>query len=420
MPITPPGFERVVAKKLGLVAVQYEWNIDSDMEAPTVGWETIALAESDLVVIAYMDRRRFAADDVEEKLEFLLNRPVASQMTAVWKGRIIERDAHAISATVWSVYGMETLCRALLEMSFERPWSLCRATRPRSYHAGRDCRRRDSFAFRHGPADFGQSPLGRRVFLGRIDMGITWSYRLPWAIVTACSGAALALTGVGLQALLRNQRADSYLVGLFAGVSTGALLVFGYVVVLAHAVSGGAGGDRATQAAVAIILAGIVASQMFNALTAFTIACSANAEQACGIMFLLMGNLSGVRCEYARSCALVSLSEGGPRPLSPARPRYVHFRHGRSSVAWHQYAGPARRAHQGDCDHGGVLVSRVRAISFIAPRHPLSHRQTPRTCGARPALGGAAFWPMRQISDACPTSRHCGGGGRCFCGVGRT
>ncbi|GAA4224035.1 ABC-type Fe3+-siderophore transport system permease subunit [Sagittula marina] len=95
-----------------------------------------------------------------------------------------------------------------------------------------------------------------------------------------------------MQALLRNQLADPYLVGLFAGVSTGALLVLGYVVVLAHAVSGSAGGDRATRAAAAIIPAGIVASQMFNALTAFTIACSANAEQARGIMFLLKGKLS--------------------------------------------------------------------------------------------------------------------------------
>jgi iron complex transport system permease protein len=44
-----------------------------------------------------------------------------------------------------------------------------------------------------------------------------------------------------------------------------------------------------------IILAGIAGSQLFNALTSFIITRSANAEQARGIMFWLLGNLSGVR-----------------------------------------------------------------------------------------------------------------------------
>ncbi|MDD9725192.1 ABC transporter substrate-binding protein [Roseovarius sp. SK2] len=93
--------------------------IDSDEEWPTVGWETIARADPDIMVIAYMDRRRFPADDVEKKLEFLRNDPVASQMTAVQEGRIVQIDAHAMSATMRSIYGLETLSEALSEMSFE-------------------------------------------------------------------------------------------------------------------------------------------------------------------------------------------------------------------------------------------------------------------------------------------------------------
>ena len=58
-----------------------------------------------------------------------------------------------------------------------------------------------------------------------IETGIIWSYRLPRAIVAACCGAGLALTGVVLQALLRNPLADPYLMGLSAGASTGAVLV---------------------------------------------------------------------------------------------------------------------------------------------------------------------------------------------------
>lgn len=150
--------------------------------------------------------------------------------------------------------------------------------------------------------------------VGRIDEGIVWNYRLSRAVVAACCGAALALSGVVLQALLRNALADPYLLGISAGASTGAVavtvaglgagaislsagafagaaLAFVLVALLARASGGGAG----LQAAGIIILAGIAGSQLFNALTAFVIAKSANAEQARGIMFWLLGNLSGVR-----------------------------------------------------------------------------------------------------------------------------
>ena len=93
--------------------------IESDEEWPTVGWESIARADPDIIVIAYMDRRRFPADDVEKKLAFLRTDPVTSQMTAVQERRIVQMDAHAMSATMRSIYGLGTLSQALSEMSFE-------------------------------------------------------------------------------------------------------------------------------------------------------------------------------------------------------------------------------------------------------------------------------------------------------------
>lgn len=160
--------------------------------------------------------------------------------------------------------------------------------------------------------------LGTDYAVDRIDAGIVWNYRLSRAVVAACCGTTLALAGVVLQALLRNPLADPYLMGISAGASTGAvavavagigvgvlslslgafvgaLLAFGIVVMLAHAANSGVGGGQGVQAAGAIILAGIAGSQLFNALTAFIITKSASAEQARGIMFWLMGNLSGVR-----------------------------------------------------------------------------------------------------------------------------
>ncbi|WP_415839852.1 FecCD family ABC transporter permease, partial [Paracoccus yeei] len=63
-------------------------------------------------------------------------------------------------------------------------------------------------------------------------------------------------------------------------------LAFGLLSALARAAGGGPA---------QLVLAGIAGSQLFNALTSFFIARSANAEQARGIMFWLLGNLSGVR-----------------------------------------------------------------------------------------------------------------------------
>ncbi|WP_296262350.1 MULTISPECIES: FecCD family ABC transporter permease [unclassified Pseudomonas] len=144
-----------------------------------------------------------------------------------------------------------------------------------------------------------------------IDEGIVWNYRLTRVIVAAACGAGLAICGVVLQSLLRNALADPYLLGISAGASTGAVLV-AIIGLGAGAISLSAGAfvgalaafamvallarsSRGQTAAGQIILAGIAGSQLFNALTSFLITKSASAEQARGIMFWLLGNLSGVR-----------------------------------------------------------------------------------------------------------------------------
>lgn len=147
-----------------------------------------------------------------------------------------------------------------------------------------------------------------------IDASVIWHYRLSRAVVAACGGASLALSGLILQALLRNPLAEPYLLGISAGASTGAVIIAvagvggGLVSMSAGAFAGAltafalvaglarvAGGGTGLRGAGIIILAGIAGSQMFNALTALIIAQSASAEQARGIMFWLLGNLSGVR-----------------------------------------------------------------------------------------------------------------------------
>lgn len=87
--------------------------VESDEEWPTVGWESLAKADPTVIVIAKMDRRRFAADDFEKKLEFLKSDPVTREMTAVKEGRIVVMDAHTMDPTIRTVSGIEQLAEAL-------------------------------------------------------------------------------------------------------------------------------------------------------------------------------------------------------------------------------------------------------------------------------------------------------------------
>lgn len=157
-----------------------------------------------------------------------------------------------------------------------------------------------------------------RFDLNRLHEGIIWDYRLARALAAACCGAGLALCGTILQALLRNPLAEPYVLGISAGASTGAvsvmvlglgsgtiglsvgafggaLIAFALVILLAASTRGGL--DR-------IILAGVAGSQLFNALTAYAVTTSADAEQARSVMFWLLGNLGGVRWPDVQLAAL--------------------------------------------------------------------------------------------------------------------
>ncbi len=64
-------------------------------------------------------------------------------------------------------------------------------------------------ALKHGPRGAGPND------------GIVWELRLPRILLAALVGASLAAAGVAFQALLRNDLADPYLVGVSAGASVG-------------------------------------------------------------------------------------------------------------------------------------------------------------------------------------------------------
>lgn len=155
----------------------------------------------------------------------------------------------------------------------------------------------------------GNIVFGTDFQLDTIESGIVWNYRMSRAAIAACCGAALAVSGVVLQSLLRNALADPYLLGISAGASTGAVSVAilgiggGFVSLSLGAFTGAVAAfiliallaSRAGHSNAHIILAGVAGSQLFNALTSLIVTQSANANEARGIMFWLLGNLSGVR-----------------------------------------------------------------------------------------------------------------------------
>jgi iron complex transport system permease protein len=145
--------------------------------------------------------------------------------------------------------------------------------------------------------------------LNRIYESVIWDFRLSRALVAACCGAGLAICGAVLQSLLKNALAEPYVLGVSAGASTGAVSVvvlgigsgtvtlsagafagaftaFAFVALLTN---GARGGSERT------ILEGVAASQLFNAITAYTISTSASAQQARDVMFWLLGCFRGVR-----------------------------------------------------------------------------------------------------------------------------
>ncbi|MEZ2133035.1 MULTISPECIES: ABC transporter substrate-binding protein [unclassified Sinorhizobium] len=87
--------------------------ITTNEEWPMVGWETIAGLNPDIIVIAAMDRRRYAADDPAIKVKFLKTDPVASKIDAVEKKHIIVMDSQAMSPSIRIVDGIETLAEGI-------------------------------------------------------------------------------------------------------------------------------------------------------------------------------------------------------------------------------------------------------------------------------------------------------------------
>lgn len=135
-----------------------------------------------------------------------------------------------------------------------------------------------------------------------------WQFRLPRTLLAGLAGAALALAGVLMQAVVRNPLADPYLLGVSAGAGLGAALVvaFGTAALAGLSLNGAAfvGSVVATLAVHALardhsgvsptrlLLAGVALASLFGAATNL-VTLTTDAHAVFSVLFFVLGSVSG-------------------------------------------------------------------------------------------------------------------------------
>ena len=161
--------------------------------------------------------------------------------------------------------------------------------------------------------------IGHHLFGAPVEMtwrasqdAIVWDVRLPRVLLGAAVGAGLAVTGMALQAMVRNMLADPYLLGVNSGGSSGAAacILFGFGVgwgeyalqvsaflgafaaaLLVFVIARTAGRITSTR----LLMSGVAVGYALYALTSFLIFASDSAEGSRSVLFWLLGTLSLAR-----------------------------------------------------------------------------------------------------------------------------
>lgn len=142
---------------------------------------------------------------------------------------------------------------------------------------------------------------------------IVWLVRLPRVLLGAVVGAALAVTGVALQAMVRNVLADPSILGITAGASVGAAsaILFGASIAavgvlgitsltgtaFVGAIGAGLGvfliaqsGGRVTS--IRLLLAGVAVGFVLSAVTSFLLFVAGPQDGIQAVLFFLLGSLT--------------------------------------------------------------------------------------------------------------------------------
>ncbi|MBP0937774.1 FecCD family ABC transporter permease [Streptomyces goshikiensis] len=166
---------------------------------------------------------------------------------------------------------------------------------------------------------------------------IVWDVRMPRVLLGAVVGAGLAVAGTVLQALVRNQLADPFLLGASSGASAGAVAVIvlgagagvlGGIGVPLAAFAGSMGALVAVYALARrggtmttgrLILAGVAVQYVLSALTSLVLVLAAHPDQMRSVLFWTLGGLGGARWDELALPA-VALLLGTGLLIALARP----------------------------------------------------------------------------------------------------
>ena len=141
---------------------------------------------------------------------------------------------------------------------------------------------------------------------------IIWEIRLPRVVLAAIVGAALAISGAAIQALVRNSIADPYILGVSSGASVGAtavILLGAFSALGTYALSFAAFLGAITAvvivfflarvngrtSVVRLLLAGIAISMVFSSLTNFMLMMSKQQGGIQAVMHWMLGSLAGAK-----------------------------------------------------------------------------------------------------------------------------
>ncbi|MEU9005388.1 iron ABC transporter permease [Streptomyces sp. NPDC048551] len=255
---------------------------------------------------------------------------------------------------------------------------------------------------------------------------IVWDVRMPRVLLGTVVGAGLAVAGAVLQALVRNQLADPFLLGASSGASAGAVLVlvFGTAAGAGAGAAGFAAGAGVPLAAFVgslaalvavyamarrggtmttgrLILAGVAVQYVLSALTSLVLVLSARPDQIRSVLFWTLGGLGGARWDELALPA-AALLVGTVLLVALARPLDLLL------------AGE-EGAHTLGLDTGrfraavfvltslviGVLVAYSGAIGFVGLMVPHAARMVVgaghRALLPVAALGGAVFLTLADL-----------------------
>ena len=141
---------------------------------------------------------------------------------------------------------------------------------------------------------------------------IIWDIRVPRVLLAAIVGAALAISGAAIQALVKNSIADPYILGVSSGASVGATSVillgaFSILGTYALSVASFLGAVVAVTvvfflarvggrtSVMRLLLAGIAVSMILSAMTNFILMMSKDQGGIQAVMHWMLGSLAGAK-----------------------------------------------------------------------------------------------------------------------------